>query len=128
LDSRLQRVFEIVNAERSRRGLAPMKMNSKLNQAAQLHSQDQAARQTMSHVGSDGSRGGERISRTGYVWRSWGENVAAGYGTAESVMAAWMNSPGHRANILSGNTEIGLGLAFASNGVPYWTQVFATPR
>ena len=105
-----------------------MRMDSRLNQAAQLHSQDQAARKTMSHVGSDGSRAGDRITRAGYAWRSWGENVAAGYGTAESVMAAWMNSPGHRANILSGNTEIGLGLAYASNGVPYWTQVFATPR
>lgn len=60
--------------------------------------------------------------------RSAAENVAYGYGTPAAVMAGWMNSDGHRRNILSSNTHIGVGLAYGANGRPYWTQVFATPR
>ncbi len=66
---------------------------------------------------------------TGYRFRTWAENAAMGYRTAEHVMSGWMNSSGHRANILrSSVTEIGLGLAYSAGGVPYWTQVFAAPR
>jgi uncharacterized protein YkwD len=128
LAQRSLKILELVNIERGRHGLPPMAHNDQLAQAAQLHSEEQALYQEMSHTGKDGSNPGDRIARTGYVFRSWGENVAFGYGSAQSVMNAWMDSPGHRANILSSNTEIGLGLAFSSTGAPYYTQVFATPR
>jgi uncharacterized protein YkwD len=85
-----------------------------------------AAHQNMSHTGSDGSSPGDRITAAGYSWSAYGENVAYGYGTPESVMAAWMASPGHRQNILDcGFKEIGVGLAQPGS---YWTQDFGTPR
>ena len=105
-----------------------MSVDQRLTNAAQAHSADQAARDTMSHTGSDGSNAGTRISRQGYGWRAWAENVAMGYPDGASVTTAWMNSPGHRANILSASvTQIGVGLAYAADGSPYWTQVFAAP-
>jgi uncharacterized protein YkwD len=78
--------------------------------------------QSMSHTGSDGSSPGDRITRAGYDWRTYGENVAYGYPTPESVMAGWMSSPGHKANILNcAFKEIGVGMA--KDGY-YWTQDF----
>lgn len=120
-------VVELVNAERAKAGCAPLTINDKLMTAAQRHSQDQADHQRMSHDGSDGSDVGERLDRVGYAWRAYGENVAWNQRTPAAVMDAWMNSPGHRANILNCSfTEIGVGVA-TSNG-PYWTQDFGTPR
>ncbi len=128
-DPLLDRVLELTNAERARAGLPALRWNAQLTQAAQAHSEDQARRNTLTHYGPNGESPGDRIDLTGYQWRSWAENAAMGYRSAESVMAGWMNSPGHRANILRANvTEIGLGLAESSHGVPYWTQVFAAPR
>ncbi|MGW0839696.1 CAP domain-containing protein [Streptomyces sp. NPDC002787] len=118
------RVLALVNAERQKAGCAPVTENAKLTKAAQNHSQDMADHQNMSHTGSDGSSMTDRLARVGYAYRSAGENVAAGYGTADSVMDGWMNSPGHRANILNcGFKEIGIGLAQPGN---YWTQNFGT--
>ncbi|QTD96517.1 CAP domain-containing protein [Streptomyces cyanogenus] len=119
-------ILRLVNAERSKAGCQALTLNSTLTKAAQAHSQDMAAHQNMSHTGSDGSSPGDRITRAGYVWSSYGENVAYGYGTAEQVMAGWMSSPGHRANILNcGFKEIGVGLAQPGS---YWTQDFGTAR
>jgi len=81
----------------------------------------------MSHTGGDGSTLAVRIDRIGYSWSRLGENVAYGFPDAASVVAAWMTSPGHRANILSVNTQFGLGIALGVDGLPYWTQVFGTP-
>lgn len=129
LSAELQQVLNLTNAERTSRGLAPLVHNSLLGAAADAHSRDQAARGQLTHTGSDGSNPGQRISRAGYVWRTWAENAAAGYGSAGAVMAGWMGSSGHRANILNPNmTEVGLGIAYTSSGYPYWTQVFAAPR
>ncbi len=128
-DPLLDRVLELTNAERARAGLPALGWNAQLAQAAQAHSEDQARRNTLTHYGPNGESPGDRISLTGYRYRSWAENAAMGYRSAESVMAGWMNSSGHRANILRTNvSEIGLGLAYSSGGVPYWTQVFAAPR
>jgi uncharacterized protein YkwD len=119
------RVLELVNAERAKGGCSPVTVDAKLTKAAQNHSQDMADHTNMSHTGSDGSSMTDRLGRVGYAYRSAGENVAAGYGTAESVMDGWMNSPGHKANILNcGFKEIGIGLAGPGN---YWTQNFGTP-
>jgi uncharacterized protein YkwD len=127
VSSVLSDMLDGVNAERSARGLAPMRFDDRLVLAAQRHSDDQARRGQMSHTGSDGSTVGTRVDRAGYDWRSVGENVAAGQPDVAAVMAAWMASAGHRRNILSTNTDIGVGVAFGQDGRPYWTQVFATP-
>ncbi|MEZ3180952.1 CAP domain-containing protein [Streptomyces pimonensis] len=119
-------VVELVNAERAKAGCSPVKANSTLARAAQDHSEDMAASGTMSHTGSDGSSPGDRITRAGYSWSTYGENVAYGYSTPEQVMTGWMNSPGHRENILNcGFKEIGVGLAQPGS---YWTQDFGTAR
>jgi uncharacterized protein YkwD len=82
--------------------------------------------QTMTHTGSDGSNAGTRIARAGFAAGAWGENVAAGYGSAASVVTGWMGSTGHRENILNGAfTQIGVGYALGSDGTPYWTMVLA---
>ncbi|WP_229399401.1 CAP domain-containing protein [Micromonospora okii] len=120
-------VVNLVNAERAKAGCGALKINDKLMKAAQAHSQDQADNRKMSHTGSDGSDVGERLDRVGYAWRAYGENVAWNQQTPAAVMNAWMNSSGHRANILNCSfTQIGVGVA-TSNG-PYWTQNFGTPR
>ncbi|MEV5387601.1 CAP domain-containing protein [Streptomyces sp. NPDC052721] len=119
-------IVRLVNAERAKAGCQPLTLNSTLTKAAQAHSDDMAAHQNMSHTGSDGSSPGDRITRAGYTWSSYGENVAYGYSTAQQVMAGWMTSPGHRANILNcGFKEIGVGLAQPGS---YWTQDFGTAR
>jgi uncharacterized protein YkwD len=116
------RVVALVNSARSKAGCSALTINAKLTKAAQSHSDDMSDSRTMSHTGSDGSSPGDRITRAGYDWRTYGENVAYGYPTAESVMAGWMSSPGHKANILNCEfKEIGVGLA--RDGY-YWTQDF----
>ncbi|MBW4705374.1 CAP domain-containing protein [Micromonospora sp. RL09-050-HVF-A] len=125
--SQVQQVVDLVNAERAKAGCAAVTVDAKLTLAAQQHSQDQADHKNMTHTGSDGSDAGQRLDRAGYTWRTYGENVAWNQQTPAAVMDAWMNSSGHRANILNcAFTEIGVGVA-DSNG-PYWTQDFAAPR
>ncbi|MBX9398236.1 CAP domain-containing protein [Streptomyces sp. TRM72054] len=124
--SAVQRVVTLVNSERGKAGCAPVKLNAQLTKAAQDHSADMASRRTMSHTGSDGSNPGDRITKAGYAWRTYGENVAYGYSSPEQVMAGWMSSPGHKRNILNcAFKEIGVGLAQPGN---YWTQDFGTAR
>ncbi|GAA3503773.1 hypothetical protein GCM10019016_108850 [Streptomyces prasinosporus] len=118
--------MELVNAERGKVGCSPVKVNTALTGAAQKHSEDMAASGTMSHTGSDGSSPADRITRAGYSWSTYGENVAHGYSTPEQVMAGWMGSPGHKKNILNCSfKEIGVGLAQPGH---YWTQDFGTAR
>ena len=70
------------------------------------------------------ARSGDRIARAGGGFSRWGENVAAGYGSASSVIDAWMGSSGHRANILNpGFTHVGVAVAYSASGTPYWTMV-----
>ena len=92
--------------------------------AARRHSQDMGERQYFDHINPDGEDPGDRLSSAGYVASTWGENIAFGYPDAESVVAGWMQSDGHCANILRPNfTEIGIGYAQGD----LWTQVFAAP-
>ena len=98
-------------------------LHSRTSAVEQL-SRDMRARGVMSHTGGDGSNPGERIARTGYVSATWGENVAAGYPSVEAVMAGWLGSDGHCANLMNpGFTEFGGGETDR-----YWAQVFARPR
>lgn len=123
-----EELLRLVNAERQRVNAPPLALNDKLTAAAQRHSQDMATSHRMSHTGSDGSTMQARIDATRYAWSTIGENVAMGQPTAAAVMTAWMNSPGHRRNILNpAFTELGVGYA-RGGGQPYWTQVFARPR
>ncbi len=123
-----QELLRLVNAERQRVNAPPLVLSDQLTAAAQRHSQDMATSRRMSHTGSDGSTMRSRIDATQYHWSTIGENVALGQPSAAAVMTAWMNSPGHRRNILNpAFTELGIGYATAA-GRPYWTQVFARPR
>lgn len=121
-----QAVFELVNAERSARGLAPLRVSPILNQVALDHSLNQAADGRIYHIDpDDGSKAGMRISRAGYAWRTWGENVVAGHPAIAAAMRRWMSSPNHCRNILNpGFTEIGIGYVSAGR---YWTHLFARP-
>ncbi|MFD8999383.1 CAP domain-containing protein [Streptomyces sp. NPDC059582] len=120
------RVVQLVNAERGKVGCPALTLNATLTKAAQAHSADMASHRNMSHTGSDGSDPGERITAAGYTWSTYGENVAYGYAGPEQVMAGWMASPGHKANILNCSfKEIGVGLAEPDS---YWTQDFGTAR
>jgi uncharacterized protein YkwD len=117
-------VVALVNKERAEAGCSPVTVDKRLTTAAQEHSQDQADHGTMTHVGSDGSTLGERITRAGYTWRKVGENVASGASSPEYAMELWMNSDAHRKNILNcAYKNIGVGVADG-----YWTQDFATPK
>jgi uncharacterized protein YkwD len=119
-------VVATVNEHRAQAGRAGVVVDGRLTAAAQGHSDDQARRQTMSHSGGDGTDAGQRIRNAGYGWSTWGENVAAGQSTPADVMSAWLNSAGHRANILNGGVvHIGVAATTGSNGVVYWTMVLA---
>ncbi len=115
-----------LNANRANAGVGPLAACATLESAAQDHTADQAATNVMSHTGSDGSDIGTRADRAGYIgWTNLGENVAYGYTSVDDVMTAWMNSPGHRANILDpAFHDVGLAEVASSSGVEYWTQDF----
>ncbi|CAL9348579.1 sigma-70 family RNA polymerase sigma factor [Streptomyces sp. enrichment culture] len=119
-------VLELVNAERAKAGCSPVRQNSTLDVAAQRHSDDMAARGFFDHTNPDGEDPGDRITAAGYRWSTYAENIARGQQTAAEVMQSWMNSPGHRANILNCSVkETGLGVHEGAGG-PWWTQVFGS--
>lgn len=100
-------------------------------QAAQLHAQQMAQYQRMDHTisGAQYPTLQSRLDAVGYPYRNAAENVAWNTQTAQSVVTGWMNSSGHRANILNpALTEIGAAMARSAKGEPYWIQVFGTPR
>ena len=119
------RVLELTNDRRVAHGCRPVRWNDKLGLAAQRHTRRMADANTLSHQLPGEPSPGRRIRNAGYVWTTWGENVAMGYPTAYAVVRAWMNSAGHRANILNCRFEhLGVGYAKSANGTPYWTQDF----
>ncbi len=130
----IEQVVELTNIERAKAGLQPLELNNQLLNAAQDHSNDMAQDDFFSHTGADGSSIGDRVRASGYQYSTTGENIAAGQTTPAQVVEGWMNSPGHRANILNPNyTEIGVGYEYLQNDTGsvnynhYWTQVFGTP-
>jgi uncharacterized protein YkwD len=91
-----------------------------IEQATRLHSDDMYRNNFFSHTGSDGSSAGDRLSRVGYDWATYGENIAWGYRSEASVIAGWLSSDGHCANIMNGGVrEMGL-----TRVGDYWTQLF----
>jgi uncharacterized protein YkwD len=131
----IMRVVELTNIQRSQAGLSPLKFNPVLGAVAQKHTVDMALNDFFSHTGSTGSKIGDRINSAGYQWSYCAENIYAGGSTPEQVVEGWMNSDGHRKNILSPDSkEIGVGYYFLANDTGevnykhYWTQVFSTPQ
>lgn len=119
-----QRVLELVNVERARHGLAPLRYQRQLDQASEGHNRQQVATRTMAHDGIGDGDPGSRIRATGFN-RSWGENVATGQTSPEQVVAEWMASPGHRRNILDPSfSYLGVSYATAADGRSYWAQSF----
>jgi uncharacterized protein YkwD len=110
---------------------SPLAYAPALERAAAAHARDMARRGALGHRGADGSTPGERVLRAGYRWLAVAENVAAGQRDADAVVRSWLASPGHCANIMSGEfTEMGVAFATdaASEAGIYWAQVFALPE
>ncbi|MGW9368693.1 CAP domain-containing protein [Streptomyces xanthophaeus] len=121
-------VLSLVNKERKAAGCDPLTANAKLSAAARAYSDTMARSGVMSHTGPDGSTMTSRVEAAGYAWSRLGENIARGQSDADAVMNAWMNSSGHRANILNCDfREIGVGL-HKGDGGPWWTQNFGTGK
>ncbi len=120
-------VIAQVNAQRKAKGLGALRQSPKLMKAAQGHACDNASRGGYSHVGSDGSDLSTRIRRTGYKIRVAAENTGLGFDDPARLVAFWMGSSGHRANILNPRvTEVGVGLADGAR--PSWVLDMATGR
>ncbi len=118
-------VVTLVNAERTKRGLKPLAIDSKLCEIARLKSQDMITNKYFSHQSPTYGSPFDMMKKFGVSYRTAGENIAAGYSTAQAVFDGWMNSSGHRANILNpAYTKIGVGLAKGGNYGSYWTQEF----
>jgi uncharacterized protein YkwD len=119
-----QRVVVLTNAERAKHGCGALRGDSRLANAARAHSTDMAVHKYFDHNSQDGTTPWTRIKRAGYV-QPGAENIAMGYPTAAAVMQGWMNSPGHRANILNCKLRaLGVGVHSGGSGGPWWTQDF----
>ena len=117
-------VIALTNKYRLANGCRALRTDSRLTTAARAHSTDMVTKNFFSHTSSDGSTFSTRASRAGYAGAS-GENIAWGWPTPQRVVDAWINSAGHRANILNcSSVAVGVGLVKKADGTPYWTQVF----
>ncbi|WP_346235801.1 CAP domain-containing protein [Lysinibacillus telephonicus] len=117
-----KQVVDLTNAERAKAGLKPLQISNPLMNVAQAKSEDMAKNNYFSHTSPTYGSPFDQIKAAGISYRSAGENIAQGQRTPEEVVQAWMNSEGHRANILNGNyTHIGVGYVADGN---YWTQQF----
>ena len=119
-------VVRLTNAQRTAKGCPALRIDERLRTAARAHSTDMVTRSFFSHTGSNGSTFVDREAAAGYPRRgASAENIAWGYRTPKDVVTGWMNSSGHRANILNcGSVAVGVGLAYTNGGAAYWTQDF----
>ena len=133
------RVVDLVNAARSRSrkcgserfaSAPPLTPSRELNDAAAGHARDMARKNYFDHRGRDGSQPKDRVLRAGYQPQLSGENIAFGPESAEEVVAGWLDSPGHCANIMDPRfRDIGVSLARGKKrGRIYWVQTFGAPR
>ena len=121
--SAAQAVLAEVNAARAQNGLSALTLDANMNRAAAVRAAELA--QSFSHTRPNGSRGLTALNEAGVSYRTAGENIASGQQTAQAVVSAWMNSSGHRANILSSSFgRMGVGQA-TIGGRTYWVQLFA---
>ena len=122
------RVADAINRRRAEAGCARVRLRTSLNRAAQVHSTDMARHQRLSHSGTNGSGPDDRMRAAGYRPGHTGEAVVAGPPTAGAAVTQWMDSPPHRAIILTCSyTDAGVGVATGSGG-PWWTLDLATKR
>lgn len=125
--SEAQEILRLVNRQRAQNGLAALTLSDKLCELASRKAEDMAANNYFDHTSPTYGTPFDMLRQFGVSYRSAGENIAAGQRTPEEVMNGWMNSPGHRANILSANyTELGVGVAAGPKGL-YWVQLFLMP-
>ncbi|HEX9310681.1 MAG TPA: CAP domain-containing protein [Gemmatimonadaceae bacterium] len=120
-------IFDLINAERRRQGLRPLVFNERLDRMAKIQADNMARFQKMAHTLPDASLPtlGDRARYVGYPYGRIAENVALGYPSAETVVEGWMNSSGHRRNILDHEVaETGIAIARSSAGGLYYCQVF----
>jgi len=114
---------QLTNQQRAQHGCSALHVNAGLRTAARAHSKDMRVRHYFEHNSPNGKTPWDRIKAAGYN-QPGAENIAMGYATAKAVVTGWMNSPGHRANILNCSLKaIGIGVEFGSGG-PWWTQDF----
>ena len=121
------RIFDLINRQRQRQGLKPLVFNRELDRMAKIQAENMARFQKMAHTIPDASLPtlSDRARYVGYGYSRLAENVALGYPNAETVVEGWMNSRGHRQNILdAGVVETGIGIARSSAGGIYYCQVF----
>lgn len=120
-----QQVADIVNDERSKAGLSSLTMNSDLSKVAQAKAEDMRDKNYFSHTSPTYGSPFDMMKQFGISYSAAGENIAKGQRSPESVMTAWMNSQGHRANILNSSyDQIGVGYCTDANGNTYWVQMF----
>lgn len=122
---------KIVNSYRSQKGLKPLKLNPKLNEAARRHSEDLAKSDRISHFGSDGSDAWERVRKAGYGARVTAENVGTGQNSVDEVVRGWQKSRDHNANLLlSDAEEMGIAMVYKpeTQFKTFWTMVLSSPR
>jgi len=123
-----QEVIRLVNVERANRGLKPLAHNWELSRVARFKSMDMRDRAYFSHQSPTYGSPFDMIRNFGLSYTAAGENIAAGQQTAAAVVQAWMNSQGHRENILNASyTQIGVGYAGGGSMGHYWTQMFIRP-
>lgn len=119
----VKQVLSLVNAERKKEGLSPLTWNDQVAKAASVRATE--IQTSFSHTRPNGSNFATVLRENGVTYRGAGENIAWGQKTPEQVVNAWMNSPGHRANIMNKNfTGIGVGYVQNASGTPYWVQLF----
>lgn len=120
-----QQVADLVNEERSKAGLSSLTMNASLSRVAQAKAEDMRDKNYFSHTSPTYGSPFDMMKQFGISYSAAGENIAKGQRSPESVMTAWMNSQGHRANILNSSYEqIGVGYCTDANGNTYWVQMF----
>lgn len=121
--SYVRQVVDLVNQERAKEGLSPLSIDEKAASAAQVRAKEIVA--SFSHTRPNGSSFSTALTESGAKFSGAGENIAWGQKSPEEVMKGWMNSPGHRANIMNAKfTSIGVGYYQNEKGVNYWTQLF----
>lgn len=123
------RIFKMTNLLRKQKGKSAFVRNDRLDKAARAHAMNMAKQGIMNHV-LDGKPPSDRIKSTGYVFHTFGENIANAWGRPDntnSMFNFWLNSPPHLANILGPFTEVGIGVAVSDSGQYYACQVFAGP-
>lgn len=119
-----KQVTDLVNKERTKRGLNPLTYDWELSRVARYKSQDMKDNNYFSHTSPTYGTPFQMMKSFGITYKTAGENIARGYNTPESVVNGWMNSSGHRANILNSTyTRIGVGYIKDGN---YWTQMFVS--